>query len=326
MSPDPRNHFLTQVKGRMVDDARQEATSQEAFVQPSPNGKATVDGVVVWTVKDLEVQVDCTLPSPERSSPRLKKIYGADLVAAVDLVRALPQTNAILEEIADFPTGLVFRREQQLTLAKLRKTQPELVPPTVRNIAIGFLSTDTKSAQAATPKMGASDLGFFDPPSLGRSYKVGVRFRILSDPPGVKYWPCPEHPQRSIEFEHKTQVSLMAGIVGHELLHIWFMYKFWFYFLPPGRSRLRIDGEGFHFGHGQYKPREGERKEADPPAPCDEDYFDSVDLAAIDRSELVAGRLWPTQKQPLPERGSIEPFRVRLQEFFAAVDRAEAAQ
>lgn len=346
LPPDPKQFFVGDVKHDFVTGARGTEPGIPAPAPPIPP-----DDHFHITVGSLTLDVDRTVPPTERAfSHDLARQARERIDETVRVFMELTPGRQLLEELAHLHEHLVFGKQtdaedRQLDLSAVR----HLARP-IKRINILFMSEANRNEEewkqsVATIKAelegkGMNELqaheelwrrlreklintrlfphgtvGEFYPDRLDTEYWVFIRLHGTNDGPGPKFWPCPEEPHRSIAYMHRTPVARMVRTFAHELLHVWYVYKFWFLMhQEPGRD-----------GHATYehlKAWEG----IVPAGRCDPDFFDPVDLAAVANPHEVGSQV-PSLflEQPVVPR-IVRPFRARLQQFCAAIDAHAVAQ
>jgi hypothetical protein len=88
--------------------------------------------------------------------------------------------------------------------------------------------------------------GKCEPGGRSTTYYISILLMSDKDEKGEQSWPCDPKVQANcrlrILYTHRAAIARMAAIIGHELLHAWFTYKF---------SLLTFDSGAT--GHGGYQ-------------------------------------------------------------------------
>ena len=232
-----RNTFVDEPKKKDVAQPRQTATSttpnQTAAPTPSPTRS--------YTKNQLNVEVS-VVPPPftldvERAGVQQAASDMYDLVFQKSKLG--PQ---LLDEIAALPAGVLDPPEGKLP-ADARKQLPK-----VTQIKVSLIPPDPNDSEKGDYKpqgYGPTYTGY------SSSYLLEVRAEARDKPASIKdrytYWPgfngLPK--EDYIIYGHYKAGSVMATYLYHELLHVWFVYKYWFFTGQTGNS----------LGHGDYTVR-----------------------------------------------------------------------
>jgi hypothetical protein len=202
-------------------------TSSAPYQQPLP----TPPQIISRTFRQL--QIDVLLTPPEFGLPGDAGATRTGATNMCDLVfNKTKGGSALLKEIAAFPDGAIDVYGAPLS----RETRAIL--PKVKNITVSLLAKDPN----------ADEVGDFDP--VGRSTKYTVKVRVSPDAPPnpgerLTFFPPIIGLKRSeyILFGHQKAASRMAVTLFHELVHIWYVYKYSFYNLQ----------NNINTGHGPYE-------------------------------------------------------------------------
>lgn len=264
----------------MIADARAAAVSRQPLATASPPRE------LVWKTDSLTLAFDDVVSSglPDWSADAQKAPRARVIAAVFDLFKSLSASQRLLDDIAAFPEGIVVGADQELDDENRRKLRP------VSHIGVTFWLGPLPIAST-----DGDTLGHFNPEGRSDRYTISVQLLNQDAPPGDKYWPCPptkQNPCLAVRYAHKRAVSRMASLVAHELVHIWFTYKF---------SLLDLGGGGT--GHGTYSKA------------CSMSFFDPV--------EAQAGPMWPGG--PAYPQGLSAPFFERLKYFYRQLDEKERA-
>ena len=300
---DPRATFIEGPKENFVQQARNDAVTTAPAATPRPQTNPLV------TSGTLTVEFDRTVPVPERNDREAgfrNIIYTT--FGFFDVLRTFPKTKQLLDEICSFPDeGLVFPvvapTEQPLSVPVLKRNAPATIPRVekvwVRFMSQQWLMEDVEKSEEEQKASGRLDAdGEFAPQRPASVYDIYVKFQLDREA-GVKYWPCPSRADLSFSFAWRAREAQMCELIMHEMVHIWFTYKFWFFRYQHMQS----------FGHGD---------ENSTPIRCSDAFFDEFNLDEV--AWPPRGRpLWPGG--PMVERGqAVKPFRDRLGPIYAEID------
>lgn len=236
----PRSFFIDQPKKDLVTDSRQQAV--HTAPPPSPIGAR----VKRWKIERrspspggkaahplfFEVALDVASTKPDFAVEAARAKREAIINTVCQQFLSLRETTVVLNEIAAFPQNIVLAPGQQLDAENARLLSP------VEKIAVTFWF-------AGLPGRNSNEdvVGYFDPESRAAEYQIAI---LLDEGEpsmgGAQYWPC----QRTsgsdcvaIRYAHKSAAARMMSTLAHELLHVWFAYKF---------SLANVGGTG----HGGY--------------------------------------------------------------------------
>lgn len=199
---DNLERFIGDVREIFVAAERGKAVAKDEHAQPQP--QATKPQRLGWRLKNLEVIFDY---------PLMDGIYDREwkesmIIKVYNLFGRTDEGVKLLNALANFPM------------------YPQL--PAIKRVNVGFqenmLPSDDPSADTD---------GLFGPQSPAARYDLWVKYK--KSEAGSGRWPNTEKPC-NIVYSHRKDESAMAVTLFHELLHIWFVNTYWFYFLQKGNT------------------------------------------------------------------------------------------
>jgi hypothetical protein len=275
VATDPLPEFIADIKRIFVSEAAAAAKSAAPFKQPEANGAGKK---VPFSIGGLLLEIDTTIPAQESRDEIMRRQAASSVQEALALLRRATSIAALLKEISQFPNGFALDPGSTLSPAALASF------PRVQKINVAFWTKYIPTADAN----GDTD-GTFEPARPATAYNVSVKLQLDDPEPGVRYWPMPPTVcSQYVQHTHKKAAARMLATLAHELVHIWFTYKFWIY---TGQN-------GNNTGHADAKI-------------CSPYLFD---LVALPPDQAI----WPGGPK-YAENGS-RPFQLRLQAILNEID------
>lgn len=238
-----QNYFVGDAKDKDVVKPRETATSTDPNKQPSQAAAPSVPFTPV-VVDQMQITFDDSLLQQD---PTIDPAYARTKArAAYDLFCKIAKGSegqALLKEmagfprnqIADFPKNIVFEWEEPPDEdVKKSMTKTMATWPGIATIKVVFVNT--------LPKLG--DVAVHTPAGLSSEYTVSVLMEKDDPSQGTDLWPAIPTCVPNIMYSHKKAESQMVVALFHELVHIWFMHKFWMW---GGQSENNL-------GHETYDP------------------------------------------------------------------------
>jgi hypothetical protein len=187
-------------------------TSSAPYQQPSPPPPRTIRKAF------NQLQIEVLLTPPEFGLPGDAEAATTRATKMCDLVfNRTKGGSALLNEIAAFPNGVIDPPGGPLSLEQRAKL------PKVTKIAVSLAPEDPN----------ADETGKFDPLWYSTTYTVNVRVSAdAPQNPGERFNFFPRiiglKQSEYILFGHAKAASRMAVTLFHELVHIWYVYKYYF--------------------------------------------------------------------------------------------------
>jgi hypothetical protein len=203
--------FVEDVRKILVAEPRKAALQRESRLADTPPPLA-------YTVKQMAIRFNPTLPLEEEQFRRQASLTLLTRVLTLfsEIIQGT-ETIRLLNDIADFPSGLVLSSEQTLSPEdrdRLRR---------VEEITISFGTAFTTQTD---PNYDTD--GDFSPDELVSKYRITVKFLDDNSQEGSKSWP-PGRCNPKIRYRFRKAESRMVATLFHELLHIWYLHRYWFY-------------------------------------------------------------------------------------------------
>lgn len=222
-----------------VTQPRATATSTAPYRQPQATGtpSGTLPPFAVtpsFRISFDTSQVD-TDPTMNQAITKTKTTQAYNLFCQI---AKRGDGKTFLKEIADFPNNLVFETDSDgedagLSAAEINKQIQGSVPK-VKDITVIFVSS--------LPTEG--DVGSHEPSVPASSYKIWILIKEDDLSKGSQTWPSLPGCKPDIVYNHKKSESQMVVTMFHELVHIWFVFKYWVW---GGQSDNNL-------GHETYTP------------------------------------------------------------------------
>jgi len=199
---DPLGRFIGDVRDIFVAGERGAATTQQPHAQPQP--QATKPQRLGWRVKHLDVVF--AYPVMEGEYDRAWK--ESMIIKVYNLFGRTTEGTKLLNALANFPI------------------HPQL--PQIKRINVGF-----QENMLASDDPAADTDGIFGPQYPAPQYDLWVKYK--KNTTFVGKWPNTQK-ACNIVYTHRNDESHMAVTLFHELLHIWFVNKYYLYFLQKGNT------------------------------------------------------------------------------------------
>jgi hypothetical protein len=230
MNEDYLRPFINDLREIFVYAARNDALKGE-YRQPQTG----INGPLIWRGKSLEISFDTTLPPLDQQlREQWSKTKILEAYRLFSVIAQRPAGKMLLDELDDFPDPnlLVVDPNGQYDPVLLKNAMKAL--PAIQKINVSF---STAFRQNKDPDYDTA--GTFDPDYPNPVYTVRVRLLDDDNDPGSRAWPNIPGCTPVITYTHRMGAARMAIFLFHELLHIWFINKYYFYFNQSGNTGHR---------------------------------------------------------------------------------------